>query len=213
MAAEDLNSQNIIDKPEIKQSDSVGSRTGMWLFLYTEIMLFGGLFVLYAAYYRMYTADFRAAGKELDIVMGTVNTILLLISSFAVAASITAIQRNTKKIAVAFLSFAILLGFIFLINKYFEWGHKINLGIFPNSPAMEDSPHGRVMFFALYYTITGLHGLHIIIGMTLLSVGAVFITLDKINYKKYVLLENVGLYWHLVDLIWIFIFPLFYLIY
>lgn len=202
-----------INHTDNKVDDSVGSRTGMWLFLYTEIMLFGGLFVLYAAYYRMYTADFTGSGKELDMVMGAINTIMLLVSSFAVAASITAMQKKSKKIALALLGFAVLLGFMFLVNKYFEWGHKIDLGIFPNSPAMESAPHGRVLFFSLYYTITGLHGIHIIIGMTLLAVTMIFIMLDKVTYKKYVLLENAGLYWHLVDLIWIFIFPLFYLIY
>lgn len=196
-----------------KVVDSVGSRTGMWLFLYTEIMLFGGLFVLYAAYYRMYTVDFLAAGKELNIVIGSINTVMLLVSSFAVAASITAIQKKSKKVALALLGFAILLGFLFLVNKYFEWGHEIGKGIFPNSPAMEESPHGRVLFFGLYYTITGLHGVHIIIGMTLLAVTMLFIMLDKVTDQRYVLLENAGLYWHLVDLIWIFIFPLLYLIY
>ncbi|MBF0112455.1 MAG: cytochrome c oxidase subunit 3 family protein [Desulfamplus sp.] len=202
-----------INHTDNKPSDAIGSRTGMWLFLYTEIMLFGGLFVLYAAYYRMYTADFTGAGKELDLIMGAVNTVILLVSSFAVAASITAIQQKSKKIALAFLGFAIFLGFVFLVNKYFEWGHKIDLGIFPNSPVMADSPHGRVLFFSLYYTITGLHGIHIIIGMTLLTVVMAFIMADKITAQKYVFLENAGLYWHLVDLIWIFIFPLFYLIY
>jgi len=201
------------DHADSRAGDSVGARTGMWLFLYTEIMLFGGLFILYAAYYRIYTADFTGAGKELDMVMGALNTVILLVSSFSVAASITAIQKNSKKAAVAFLGSAILLGSIFLVNKYFEWGHKIDLGIFPNSPAMEGSSHGRVLFFNLYYTITGVHGVHIIIGMTLIAVTMIFIMLNKVTDQRYVLLENAGLYWHLVDLIWIFIFPLFYLIY
>lgn len=194
------------------QGDATGARTGMWLFLYTEIMLFGGLFVLYAAYYRMYTADFVGSGKELDMLMGSVNTVILLVSSYAVAASITAIQTQKKKAALALLGTAVLLGGIFLINKYFEWGHKIHMGIFPNSPAMEEAAHGRVLFFSLYYTITGLHGVHIIIGMILLSVTMVYIRKNRINEKRYVFLENAGLYWHLVDLIWIFIFPLFYLL-
>ena len=192
--------------------DTTGSRTGMWLFLYTEIMLFGGLFVIYAAYYRMHTVDFIASGKELDLAMGAINTVILLISSFCVAASITAVQQESKKLACTFLSIALGLGCLFLINKYFEWGHKIDLGIYPNSPALEDSPHGRILFFSLYYTITGLHGVHIVIGMILLSVTMAFIIMDKIRADHFVFLENAGLYWHLVDLIWIFIFPLFYLI-
>lgn len=192
--------------------DTTGVRTGMWLFLYTEIMLFGGLFVLYAAYYRIHAVDFIASGSELDMIMGAANTVILLISSFTVAAAITAVQQENKKLACTFLGIALALGMVFLINKYFEWGHKIELGIYPNSPEMDDSPYGRILFFALYYTITGLHGIHIIIGMVLLSVAMVFILMDKIRADHFVFLENAGLYWHLVDLIWIFIFPLFYLI-
>ena len=192
--------------------DATGSRIGMWLFLYTEIMLFGGLFVLYAAYYRMHTSDFVGSGKELDLIMGTVNTVILLISSFTVAASITAMQRGSKKTALTFLGTAVLLGLIFLVNKYIEWGHKFELGIYPSSPKLEEGEYGRILFFNLYYTITGLHGIHIIIGMTLLLTVMGFIITDKITPTRYVFLENAGLYWHLIDLIWIFIFPLFYLL-
>jgi len=193
-------------------ADEPGKKLGMWLFLYTEIILFGGLFVLYAVYFSRYTKDFIQGGKELDILFGSMNTTILLISSFAVAASITAIQKHERKKAMAGLLTAILCGLIFLINKYFEWGHKIEHGIFPNSDKLVDGPPGQNIFFGLYYVITGLHGIHIIIGMTLLIVSFVFVQLGKINNKHFALLENSGLYWHLVDLIWIFIFPLFYLV-
>ncbi len=192
--------------------DTVGIRTGMWLFLYTEIMLFGGLFVLYAAYYRIHAGVFIATGQELDTVLGCANTVILLVSSFLVAASVTAVQRRQTKGAMAFLAGAVLLGLVFLINKYFEWGHKFHQGIYPGSPGLEESPPGRIVFFGLYYTITGLHALHIIIGMTLLMVCIAMIRTGRIQQERFVLLENCGLYWHLVDLIWIFIFPLFYLI-
>ncbi len=198
--------------PGSPHDDATGARIGMWLFLYTEIMLFGGLFVLYAAYYRMYTADFVGSGKELDMVMGAINTVILLISSFTVAASITAMQKENKRAALCFLTVAVLSGVIFLINKYIEWGHKIELGIYPNSAVLDDAAYGRTLFFNLYYTITGLHGVHIIIGMVLLLTVMGFIMVDKITPQRYVFLENAGLYWHLVDLIWIFIFPLFYLL-
>ena len=193
-------------------ADEPGKKLGMWLFLYTEIILFGGLFVLYAVYFSKYTIDFIQGGKELDILFGSMNTIILLISSFAVAASITAIQKHERKKAMAGLFTAILCGLIFLINKYFEWGHKIEHGIFPNSDKLVDGPPGQNIFFGLYYVITGLHGIHIVIGMTLLIVSFVFVQLKKINSEHFALLENSGLYWHLVDLIWIFIFPLFYLV-
>jgi cytochrome c oxidase subunit 3 len=192
--------------------DQLGTKTGMWLFLYTEIMLFGGLFVIYANYYHRYTADFVHGGQTLSTVIGTVNTAALLISSFAVAASITGIRRGNKKASLAYLGTAILLGLAFLVNKYFEWGDKFSHGIYPNSPTLAEGPQGLTVFYGLYYTITGLHALHVVIGMVLLIVSSVLVSKGRVNPDNYVVLDNSGLYWHLVDLIWIFIFPLFYLI-
>jgi cytochrome c oxidase subunit III len=194
------------------QGDETGKKLGMWLFLYTEIILFGGLFVLYAVYFSRYTNDFIEGGKELNRLFGAVNTIILLISSFSVAASITAIQKKEKIKALVGLGVALLCGLVFLVNKYFEWSHKIDLDIFPASNKLIDGPPGQSIFFGLYYVITGLHGIHIIIGMVLLFICLVFVQKEKVNHERFVLLENSGLYWHLVDLIWIFIFPLFYLI-
>lgn len=192
--------------------DHTGVRIGMWLFLYTEIILFGGLFVLYAVYFYDYSSDFAQGGKELNRVIGTFNTFLLLVSSFTVAASITAIRQQAQKLCLRLLAASLLCGLIFLINKYFEWGHKFALGIYPNSPDLSGAPHGRNIFFGLYYVITGLHGLHVIIGMTLLALSSWFVYKGTITAQRFALLENSGLYWHLVDLIWIFVFPLFYLI-
>lgn len=194
------------------QSDTKGARLGMWLFLYTEIMLFSGLFILYAAYLSKYPSDFVAGGKELSLVFGAVNTIILLISSFAVAASITALQKHAKQTAAGLIGFAVIIGGIFLVNKYFEWGQKIHHGIYPNAPELVSGPPGRNIFFGLYYVITGLHGLHILIGMVLLSVCVGMVLTGRIHAGNDGVLENCGLYWHLVDIIWIFIFPLFYLI-
>lgn len=195
--------------PEIKES---GKKLGMWLFLYTEIILFGGLFVLYAVYFSKYTADFIEGGKELNRIFGLINTLILLISSFTVAAAITAIQKKDKKKAMVGLGVSFICGLVFLINKYFEWGHKIEHDIYPNSDKLVDGPGGQNIFFGLYYVVTGLHGIHIIIGMSLLLVSLIYVQKGKITHEKFALLENSGLYWHLVDLIWIFIFPLFYLV-
>lgn len=195
-----------------RQSDVTGTRIGMWLFLYTEIILFGGLFVLYAVYFYDYRNDFIQNGKELNRLIGALNTIILLTSSFTVASSITAIQTGAKKLAIFLLSISLCCGGVFLANKYLEWGHKFALGIYPNSPTLVNGPHGKNIFFGMYYVITGLHGIHVVIGMTLLMVSLLFICTNKITPNNYVVLENAGLYWHLVDLIWIFVFPLFYLI-
>ncbi len=192
--------------------DKGGIKLGMWLFLYTEIMLFGGLFVLYASYYSKYTEDFISGGKQLDTVLGTLNTIILLTSSFAVAASLTAVRRGSTKTAYAAVAATIGCAILFLINKYFEWGHKFELGVYPSSDKLREGPIGENMFFGLYYVITGLHGLHVVIGMSLLIATLGFMAKKKITADRFALLENSALYWHLVDLIWIFIFPLFYLI-
>jgi cytochrome c oxidase subunit 3 len=194
------------------QSDTLGKKIGMWLFLYTEIMLFGGLFVIYANYYHRYTEEFVEGGKALSVVIGGLNTVLLLTSSLTVAASITAVRKGTKKIALALLGSAVLMGLAFLVNKYFEWGDKFSHGIYPGSPDLAAGPQGMTVFYGLYYTITGLHGVHVLIGVVLLTVCASLILTGRIRPGNDVVLENSGLYWHLVDLIWIFIFPLFYLI-
>ena len=192
--------------------DDLASKTGMWLFLFTEMLLFGGLFVVYSVYRYRNAAAFHLAAEELSVFVGTLNTIILLISSATIAMSITAIQKHNKKLTLILLGITVLLGIAFLVNKYFEWGHKIAHDIYPNSPTLTGGPHGKNIFFGLYYVITGLHGLHVIIGMTLLGLSFLFVFNDKITARSFTLLENSGLYWHLVDLIWIFVFPLFYLI-
>ena len=192
--------------------DQTGIRIGMWLFLYTEIILFGGLFVLYAAYFHEYPKAFAEYGKELNRVIGACNTGLLLASSFTVAASITALRQHSKRLCLWLLAISLGCGAFFLVNKYFEWGHKFAIGLYPNSPALAGAPPGKNIFFGLYYVITGLHGLHVIIGMTLLAISLVMVHNNRITAQRYAILENSGLYWHLVDLIWIFVFPLFYLI-
>ncbi len=195
-----------------KTIDKTGVKIGMWIFLYSEIILFGGLFVLYAVYFHAFPDDFATGGKELNRIFGTANTLVLLFSSFTVAASITAIQRRKKIQSMTLLVISILCGVIFLVNKYFEWGAKFEHGLYPNSEHLLEADPGFIIFFGLYYTITGLHGLHVIIGMTLLAISLVLVMRNRVSAERYAMLENSGLYWHLVDLIWIFVFPLFYLV-
>lgn len=192
--------------------DDAGSRMGMWLFLFTELILFGGMFIVYAVYRFSHPEEFHLAAKELDRLVGTVNTIILLTSSMTVAMSITAIREGRKKFSMLLVTVTIILATAFLVNKYFEWGHKIERGIYPKSPLLLALPPGEILYFGLYYTMTGLHALHVIIGMVVLGFMLWQIKNDVITKDSFVRLEAGGLYWHLVDVIWIFLFPLFYLL-
>ncbi|MBK8946788.1 MAG: cytochrome c oxidase subunit 3 [Ignavibacteriae bacterium] len=195
-----------------KHRDDVGSRMGMWLFLFTELLLFGGLFLIYAVYRHEYIAQFRVAAMELNTTIGALNTIILLTSSLTVALSIAALQKGNKILSILLLIMTNILAFAFMINKYFEWSAKIHHGIYPGSEHLLNLPNGQILFYGLYYIMTGLHGLHVIIGLVFLTTVLAFIITGSVNKNNYVKLENAGLYWHLVDLIWIFLFPLFYLI-
>ncbi len=192
--------------------DDVASKIGMWLFLFTEMLLFGGLFVVYSVYRFRNPEAFHLAAHELNVAIGTINTGILLISSATIAMAISAIQLKNKKFSLVLMGITILLGLAFLVNKYFEWGIKIEHHIYPGSEILAERGQGDVLFFGLYYFMTGLHALHIIIGLAFIAVVFVRVMKDKITFDNFSLLENSGLYWHLVDLIWIFLFPLFYLI-
>ncbi len=192
--------------------DYAGAKLGMWLFLFTELLLFGGLFLLYGAYLARYPHEFAAAGREMHLVFGTVNTLLLITSSLLAAMAVTAIQRDQRRATLWLLIGTILCAAIFLFNKYLEWSAEIGRGIYPNSPVLAAGPPGESVFYGLYYLTVGLHGLHVLIGAILLSVVAVRVGRGTIHGGDYVWLENGALYWHLVDLVWIFIFPLYYLI-
>ena len=192
--------------------DYLGAKFGMWLFLFTEILLFGGMFLVYAEYRTLNSADFHAAAKELSVVIGTLNTAILITSSLTMALSIAAIRQGNRKASVALLSATIVLGTAFLVNKYFEWSSHIHHGLYPDSPELLARSHGQILFYGLYYVMTGLHGLHVLIGVGLLAVMLIFIARNVVTQSDFVKLENSGLYWHLVDLVWIYLFPLFYLI-
>jgi cytochrome c oxidase subunit 3 len=187
-------------------------KLGMWLFLFTELFLFGGLFLVYSIYRTKYHLEFHIAAEELDVFIGTLNTIVLLISSMTVAMSITAIQKNQKGLSIFLLIITMLLALTFMVNKYFEWGHKFELQLAPGSEVFKTLPNGDKQFFFLYFAMTGLHALHVLIGTVLLAISAYKIKSGGVNQHHFVMLENSGLYWHLVDLIWIFLFPLLYLI-
>jgi cytochrome c oxidase subunit 3 len=192
--------------------DYTGAKLGMWLFILSELLLFGGMFILYGVHRYNAPADFHKASTELDAILGTLNTIILLTSSLSVAVSITAIQKGERRLSMVLLMVTMALGLLFLVNKGFEWTTKIGHGIYPNSPPLLARPKGEILFFGLYYVMTGLHGLHVLVGVCVLCVMLILIEKNKISQMHFTPLENSGLYWHLVDIIWIFLYPLFYLI-
>ena len=191
--------------------DDQGAKLGMWLFLVTEIVLFGGLFIAYSYMRYRYPAEFHHAGSELNVRLGVINTIVLLTSSLTVALSIVAIQRAEIRTTISLLSVTVGLGLTFLVIKGFEWAAKFQHGLYPSSAHLATLPPGEQVFFGLYYTMTGLHGLHVLVGVSVLAVLARMVARGSIRQDRYVHLENGGLYWHLVDVIWIFLLPLFYL--
>jgi len=187
-------------------------KLGMWIFLFTEMFLFGGLFLVYAVFRNGHSEDFHAAADDLNTFIGTMNTVFLLTSSLTVAMAISAVQKNDNVLAFRLVIITLLLATLFMADKYIEWSHEFRSGIYPGSQVLKNMPHGELLFFGLYFMMTGLHALHVFIGMILLTVSLIKIRKGNINYEHYLLFENSGLYWHLVDLIWIFLFPLLYLV-
>ncbi len=195
-----------------QQFDS--AKLGMWVFLVTEILFFGGLFVAYIVYRAWHPELFTMAATQLDTMMGGINTLVLIGSSLTMALAIRAAQTDNPSASIKFLASTVALAFVFMIIKYFEYTHKFELGIFPGENYTFtgiDHPNANI-FFSIYYMMTGLHGIHVIIGIGIIT-WLIFKT-KKGAYSSsyYTPVEITGLYWHLVDIIWIFLFPLLYLI-
>lgn len=188
------------------------AKLGMWIFLGTEVLFFAGLFLLYAAYRSRYGADFRAAAGHMHVFQGSVNTLVLLTSSATMALGVSALQRGDIRASVRFQLTTVALGCAFLAVKYTEWGSAILDGFYPGSPELEGQAHGVVLFCSLYFIMTGLHAAHVIVGVGLIASTAGLTLNGRLGAENGVLLENTGLFWHLVDAVWIYLWPLFYLI-
>jgi cytochrome c oxidase subunit 3 len=192
--------------------DYTGSKLGMWLFLFTEILLFGGLFLLYAVYRAVHSQEFHRAAAGLSTTLGAINTLILLTSSLTMALSISALRQGKRNASIAYQAITIIFGLAFLVNKFFEWSGHIHEGLYPNSPHLLSRSNGEVLFYGLYYVMTGLHGIHVFIGVVAIAIMASLTVRGSVSDENFNKLENTGLYWHLVDIIWIYLFPLFYLI-
>lgn len=192
--------------------DDEGSKMGMWLFIFTELLLFAGLFVVYGVYRYLNPEAFALAAEQLSVTVGAINTIALLVSSATIAMASSSIRLKNKRLTLLLLLVTLAMAVLFMVNKYFEWMGKIEHGFFPSSPALHGLGSGDTLFFGLYFFMTGLHALHILIGIVLITVVFLRVKNNSITDNNPVLLDNSGLYWHMVDVIWIFLFPLFYLI-
>ena len=205
-------------------------RLGMWLFLGTEVLLFAGLFLGYSVYRHFYHPAFHAASQLLSLPMGTVNTLVLISSSFTVAMAYYSVKQGRNRTAIGLLVFTILCAITFLVIKAFEYRAKFEEGLLPGQwfhphlgegeapahavhaiQALQQLPGGN-LFFSVYFLATGLHAFHVIVGMTVLLWVLKRLIRGEFSPTYYIAVELGGLYWHLVDLVWIFLFPLLYLI-
>jgi cytochrome c oxidase subunit 3 len=191
------------------------SALGMWLFLVTEILFFGGLFAAYMIYRLMYPEAFAQASHELDVVLGGINTAVLIGSSLTMAMAVWAAQMGRRSAQLLFLGLTIGLGLAFLGIKAVEYSAKFEHHLVPGPnfrfEAARDPLHSQ-LFFSLYFVMTGLHALHMVVGIGLMAVLFVMASRGRFTKAYHTPIEVSGLYWHFVDIVWIFLFPLLYLI-
>lgn len=190
------------------------SKQGMWIFLVTEVLMLGAIFVGYAIFRAMYPEMFAEAHKLLNVRMGTLNTVILITSSVTMVLGVAAAQRAQNAKAGRYLLLTLLLAAAFLVVKYFEYSHKIHEGILPGGLyTYEGLKHPKAhLFFSFYFVLTGLHGLHVLIGMGLIFWVYLRTRKNEFSGAYYTPVELVGFYWHFVDLVWIYLFPLLYLV-
>lgn len=193
------------------------AKLGMWLFLATEILMFSGLFLAYFITRMFYPEMVLGASEYLSKTAGGANTLVLLSSSYTMALAVRSAQTNNTKGIQRYLVLTILFGLVFMVVKYFEYSEKFAHGMLPgkyysahlHGYEIEGLPH---IFFAVYFMMTGLHGFHVVIGLAIMIWIYIRAGRGDFSSKNYSAVENTGLYWHLVDLVWIFLFPLLYLV-
>lgn len=190
------------------------AKLGTWLFLCTEILMFGGLFVGYIIFHNIYPEMFAEGAKHLDWRLGAFNTVVLLISSYTMAMGIHYAQTNQRSKSLMNLWITVVCGLIFMVVKYFEYSHKFHLGLEPGKFfEFKDAAHANLaMYFSFYFLMTGLHGSHVLVGIGLIIWVILRTRKGEFSSEFYTPVECVGLFWHLVDLIWIYLFPLLYLV-
>jgi cytochrome c oxidase subunit III len=187
---------------------------GMWVFLLTEIMFFGGLFTGYVVYRAAYPLAFAEGSRHLDILLGGVNTAVLISSSLTMAFAVHSAQVGERQVLVRFLLLTMLLGLVFLGIKGLEYAHKVEEHLVPGPGFLSAGSHAQQiqLFFGFYFSMTGMHAVHMIIGIGILAVLAWQAWRGRFSSAYFTPVELTGLYWHFVDIIWIYLFPLLYLL-
>ncbi|RKH38353.1 cytochrome c oxidase subunit 3 family protein [Corallococcus sp. AB049A] len=191
------------------------ARLGMWLFLATEILLFAGLFACYAAYRFLFPEAWAASSRSLDLTMGTINTVVLITSSFTAAMAVHYAKEGKNKMVGHMNVLTLLMAMGFLVIKFFEYKHKFHIGTLPGRYYFYEGIQlpGAPMYFSVYFASTALHALHVVIGMTVLAFATVrAYRVGDFSANNYTQVELGSMYWHLVDLVWIFLFPMLYLV-
>ncbi len=199
---------------ESLEKQAHAARLGMWVFLATEVLLFTALFAAYSVYRFLFGDTFSQASRHIETWIGAVNTLVLVTSSFTVALGFHRSTRGDGRGTARFFGLSVLLALVFLGFKAIEYSHHFEEGQLPGrfyTYSAVQGP-GASLFFSLYFLITGLHAIHVLIGMTVLAVIGVRAGRGAFTAEYHVPVELAGLYWHLVDVIWIFVFPLIYLI-
>lgn len=194
------------------------AKMGMWIFLLTEILLFGGIFCAYVIYRGLNVEMFHSAHQFLSVPLGATNTFILMASTIAMTFAIRATQLGNRQQTVTLLVFTLICAAVFLGIKYVEYSHKFHLGLLPGIYYSYDGSEGAIVgknphiFFGIYFAMTGIHALHVIAGMSVIAWMLVRTLKGEFSAEYYTPLEMSGLYWHLVDIIWIFVFTLLYLV-
>jgi cytochrome c oxidase subunit 3 len=190
------------------------AKQGMWVFMVTEVLMFGGLFVAYGIFRGLYPEMFHEAHQYLAVKMGATNTVVLITSSLTMALAVSSVQRGKRERAILLLSSTFALAGCFLVIKYFEYAHKFHEGLLPGKYFTNTEIHAKKadLFFSLYFMMTGLHGIHVVIGMCLIAWMLKKVVKKEMGPNYYTPIELVGFYWHFVDLVWIYLFPLLYLV-
>ena len=193
-------------------NDPIGSKLGFWIFLLTEMMMFGILFLLFAIYFYRHTEAFSLSSGQLNVWLGGTNTVILLVSTYTMGLSTLKIHQGKIHSASLLIGTTALLAVIFLSIKTIEWSTDIQHGLYPGSRVLNTSDQGEILFWGLYFVMTGLHGLHILIGIVLMSWALWLIHTERIRPDHITIMKNMTLYWDFVHIIWIILFPLFYMI-